>query len=395
MESAKKTDQAFLAAVAWVAERLSRQEMFAFEQIIARPWERHLLAEHMSRSWPEISKSSLGKAVSKARLTLKQYFLSSEGISLENRYSLAEGRLWKIEKKQNLIPSTTQFWLGHLQNGRRTRIVLGEPASSQRRTLGSGPFETTLSSRPKATRARPVARDSSPLLSADEEVIEDEEPTIAPPPSTPIGALMSGDPFRRVRLGDVRAAFAIHSYFKDRHDEGIGYPEPELISLSDTDQDETDNLVILGATATDRAFIATTWNPHFNVVLVDGNMLFETYASGKRSAKGWAKYPTSCFVLVSRTVGQSGNCITLITGGHPSAVQEICRLLINKVRVEEELVAPLALNPEKWHSAAHFQIVFEVHLTSDERSVESIKADRFVTLEKRNIEPESVLKSFG
>jgi len=316
-----KTDPAFVKALAWASRRVQPQEKFVLEQIILRPRESDDLLKNVIRenpAWVKVSKASLSKSVSKARKALHDFYLSSEGIASPKRYAISEGTPWQIEVEQNVITPSSQFWLGHLQNGRRTCIVMGEPYSN--RNIGSGVFETSLTRRPKAAVMKPLPKQptsSHPFpgmqlppgesLEREEskDTIDDNEIPRPTPPPSPVEALLSGDPFRVVRLGDVRAALSIYSYFKDWHDDNLGYSEPDVISIQDKGRSEQDNLVVLGTTTNDRALIATKWDSRFCLHLGDGNMLFEQYASGKWSAKGCGEYPRSCYVLVSRT-GSTG-----------------------------------------------------------------------------------------
>ena len=410
MNFTNTADRPLIEALAGeVREILSEQERYVFDLL----WPEGLKGSKailiaLSETFPEMKEGAANQAVHGTRQKLNDFFRSSRGISRPYRILLtngARGRAPRLEVESNTHTGALAFWLGHLQNGRRTSIVMGEPYRN--RNLGSGVFETSLSHRPKAVSIKPIPKPPTlphpvpgmPLppgetisttdLSAVE-VIENVEKPHTVPPSSPIDALLSGDPFRVVRLGDVRAALSIYSYFQDWHVKKLGYQEPDVISLEDRSSSEQDNLVVLGTTTADRALLATEWDARFNLCLADGNMLFERHTMGKRSGKGFGEYPRSCYVLVSRT-GVRGPCTTLITGGHPTAVHEVCRLLTDEERVAEEIVRPLGLS-EEWCASEEFQVVFGVHLTNDEKSVDSITAERFQTLEPRDIGTATELK---
>lgn len=406
----KPKDAALKKALDWVSERITPQELRILNEIVKGPTASEtLLRIAVEASWPNASKGSLIKAVSHVRDSLREFGLSSDGIKLQHTFAIPDGTPYRIREEINRIPAAGQFWFSHLVTGQPTRIVVGEtprewlPLKWRTRLVELKqilpkrlPGECVLvKGEPFLDPAEfpPPAEDASDETAADEGGVELVQPVPPPVPTEPMAALMSGDPYRVVRLGYVAALLEVYSFFRDWRRDHVGYDDPEVIGCENANQAGPENYVVLGSSEHHGVFGEWNWDRRFNLVLNTGNILLETYASGRQRGTGTALYPRDSFVLVSRSVGDSGRrCITLINGFNPLAVTEVCRLLTNAARVKTELIDRFGDIGERCAFPSDFQIAFLVRLSLDETTVDSISVERFRTLEKQTEEPKNPLR---
>jgi hypothetical protein len=383
MTTAIQSDPMFQTVSAWVNQRLSPQGEFALKSLISSPTDNYALADAMRKAnptdWGNASNTSASKNISILRSLFAEHALSSDGIRASAKFSVTEGRKLALIKQANTLPPSTQFWLGHLDNGRRTSIVVGRAAPAD------GP------------RWRQHAAFATPVVDgvARPELADVDNRQLPPPPSSLQEELLSGDPYRTVRLGDVRALLSVYSYFRQWSTLGIGYEEPEVISSETAGELTKDNLVIIGSSARNGELSERDWDSRFNLSLMGGWSLVENLGEGMIGGHGVRNTQTDCVVLVSRSAtGPSGRTLTLVNGAHALAVNAVCRLLTSETRIEPELLEPLGLRSSESGSAfpSDFQIAFEVHLSADESRAESIKVLRLQTLEKRRPVPANAIR---
>lgn len=379
MATSLRSDDTFQKARAWVSAQLSPQEQFTLERLIAAPQSAYPLAEAIRKAkpleWGNASNATVSKNVSKIRARFGAYALSSHGIRDTTQFTITEGREYTLVRQVKNLPAATHFWLGHLENDRRTSIVVGNASRS------FGPKWRQLQQYPR----RVVNGVPEP------EPIDVDRRELPPPPQGKLEALLSGDPYRTVRLGDVRALLSVYSYFKSWSDRDLGYREPELINCETADQLSEDHLVVIGSSVLHFEFEEWRWDSRFNLYLLGGMNLFENHCDGLRSGFGCRNGQTESYVLVSRSsTGTSGRTITLINGPHSLATAAVCQLLTNDHKIEMDLINKLNLRIGEGASSyfpADFQLVFEATLSDDESRVESLSAERLQTLEKRPCPP--------